>query len=596
MRGLMRRLILRGLEARGAQRRALLTAFLLGLPALGCGLFIDDYGHLATLQGEHFIPAQWYNLFQFASDQPGVSRDAFIRGPLPWFTEPGIRLRFFRPLSSLSMALDWHLFGHQYWLYHLHSLLWCLGLVLAAGWMYRRELSAPTAALAVLLFALDESHTIPTVWWSNRNALVAALPAVLGLCAHLRWREDGWRAGLPLSLLCHVLGLCGGEGAIGIAGYLFAYELLARRDAMLRRAAALVPAATVFSVYLLLYKWHGFGVRHSGIYVDPIEETGSFLLLAPGRLFALLSNLFLGLTPELTVVRPWTMLFFAASGLAALVWGVHVTWRHWEEIDPRDRRAMAWLVLGAAVSLAPALSTFPSSRLLTLASLGIMAALAVLLRLWAERLWEGASGWTRRGGALLAGIHLFVPIFYWVVFPLAIAVLGWQFERILDKIALDEARVPEQRIFTLAASDPASGFYPQIFRIIEGKSRPLSWQMLSSTPGGHRVTRVAERVIDLEPLDFPMMTSMFEVLICHGPKTWPKGSKASLGFMEAEVMEADARGVYRVRFTFDRPLEDPQYVFLAWQDGVLRPFEMPQVGESRETTSRGGPLDFLFGA
>ena len=75
---------------------------------------------------------------------------------------------------------------------------------------------------ALFLFAVDESHLFAALWLANRNALVAAVPVLFGLCAHLRWREDGWRWGLPLSLGGYVVGLLGGETALGALAYLAA--------------------------------------------------------------------------------------------------------------------------------------------------------------------------------------------------------------------------------------------------------------------------------------------------------------------------------------------------------------------------------------
>lgn len=55
----------------------------------------------------------------------------------------------------------------------------------------RRSLPASVGVLALFLFVLDESHTIPAAWWSNRNSLIAVGLGFLGLAAHLRWIVPG---------------------------------------------------------------------------------------------------------------------------------------------------------------------------------------------------------------------------------------------------------------------------------------------------------------------------------------------------------------------------------------------------------------------
>jgi hypothetical protein len=58
------------------------------------------------------------------------------------------------------------------------------------GMLYRRLRPAGTAAFALLLFAIDDAHWMPIVWSAARNGPVSMVPSLLGLGAHLRWREQ----------------------------------------------------------------------------------------------------------------------------------------------------------------------------------------------------------------------------------------------------------------------------------------------------------------------------------------------------------------------------------------------------------------------
>ena len=58
-----------------------------------------------------------------------------------------------------------------------------------------------------------------------------------------------------------------------------------------------------------------------------------------------------------------------------------------------------------------------------------------------------------------------------------------------------------------------------------------------------------------------------------------QGAQVKLQGMTVTVLEDNGKGPTRLGFTFDKPLEDPSFVFLRWKDGALRPFTPPPVGE-----------------
>jgi hypothetical protein len=81
---------------------------------------------------------------------------------------------YYRPLMTLSLALDWAIAGEAAGLYHLHSLLWHL----LAVWALHRlllGLSGPLPALVgAALFALHPLQSEAVVWVAARNDLMAA--------------------------------------------------------------------------------------------------------------------------------------------------------------------------------------------------------------------------------------------------------------------------------------------------------------------------------------------------------------------------------------------------------------------------------------
>src|SRR6185369_5071046 len=104
---------------------------------------------------------------------------------LPWWSAPDLKLAFCRPLSALSLWLDYRLFPNSPALMHAESLLWFAALLGVVTFLYRRLLApAWVAGLAALLYAVDPGHAVPVAWLANRNAVFATLFGVLALLAH----------------------------------------------------------------------------------------------------------------------------------------------------------------------------------------------------------------------------------------------------------------------------------------------------------------------------------------------------------------------------------------------------------------------------
>ncbi len=201
------------LQGNGGLWLAVAAAGMLALCFCNMGFFLDDYAHLAAVRGANPIAGP-YDVFCFARGDAESTRLLVDNGPYPWFTSPDIKVHFFRFLSSALMVLDHAVFGRWAPGYHLHCALWYAFMAGMVALLFRRSLGGGLAVLALFLFAVDESHAFPVGWWSNRNAVVAGALCLAGVAAHLRWREDGWKPGLPLSLPRFFLGLLAGESGL----------------------------------------------------------------------------------------------------------------------------------------------------------------------------------------------------------------------------------------------------------------------------------------------------------------------------------------------------------------------------------------------
>jgi hypothetical protein len=558
-----------------------LAALVLALPTVWLGFLSDDYTHMLILEGFPSLGTP-LDLFRFAGgDIPGLKR-MMDQGPYPWWTLPELKLAFWRPLSSALAVLDHSLFGRNAVGYHLHSLAWYLGMVVLFGALLRRFLPGAVGALALLLFATDGAHFLVVGWIANRNALVAATPALLGLWMHLEWREARRPWALPLSLLGLAVGLTGGETALGLFAYVLAYELLGGRGGVGERMRALAPAVLLGLGYLVLYKALGYGASGSDSYVDPASEPTRFLLTALVRVPVLLCGLVLEVPADLWLAGEGLRPMLVGLGLAGLVLLGVLVRAAWPGLTGDERRHCRWLFLGAALSLLPVAATFPSNRLLLVPSLGGSVAVAVVLvHAWRSRAW----GWRRRGLAAGAGVlalaHLVLAPLLWPAISLGAQTLNDQVEPFLQTLEreLDGKRLPEQRVATLAMPNPTFGLYAPIILATRGMPQPRAWWTLTLSPEPHVLTRTGPASLELALTRGRFLTSEFEIMFRSQRHPLPQGSQVKLKGMTVTVVEADAEGPTRLGFEFDTPLEDPSLVLLHWRDGALRRFTPPPQGE-----------------
>lgn len=571
-----------------AYRRGFLLPFaaalLLGASTLPLGYLLDDNFLVTNLEGR-LQKTGPFDVYRFAPADPAVLARMQTVGLLPWFALPDLKLHFFRPLSSAMMALDHALFGEAAVWAHVHSVLWYLLLLWGLMLVLRRSLPRPVAALALLLYAVNYAHWLPVAWWCNRNAVVAAAPMVLGLAAHLRWREDGWKPGLPLSVLGYTAGVMGGETALGVFGYLAAYEAFRAPGPWRQRLLALLPGILVGGVYTALYSGLGFGAYGSGAYIDPLHQPLAYLSAAPGRMLALLSGAIVLIPAELWDIshaaRP-VLVLGGLAGCALLAWLLR---RAWPSLETRTRQTAAWMAAGCVISLLPMAATFPMARLMMLPSIGLSVLIAMILcHWWNERKEAGPRRWPRRAAAIAAGFFVAVNlVFSPAVWPLA--AFGLRSLMNVETAAALEAEIDDthaagQALVLITAPDPIAAFYTPFLRAQSGRHPvPRNWWILSYAPCAHRLRRTGPDRFELQVVEGAYLSTLFEGIV-RGPE-FPlhPGDTLSFDHLTATVLEVNGVGPTRVAFAFTPSIDTPEYQFLCWRDGHIRPFVLPPVGQ-----------------
>jgi hypothetical protein len=570
-------------SARAVLGLCLLLAAALSLPGLWMGLFMDDYFQTAII--EKLVPfGSIWSLFDFAPGNPDVLEARIFQGIFPWYTLPEMKARFFRPLSCLLAVADHGLFGRNYVAWHLHSVLWHLLLIAAYSLVARRVLPGAAGVLALVVFTLAPAHWFPVVWVANRNALVAVVPAMLGLYMHIRWREDAYKPGLPLSLLGYAAGLLGGEAALGVLAYVAAYELLAGQGPLPRRIRALAPAALVVVAYLAFYKLYGYGAYGSGSYIDPLDEPINYMAHAPARILMLLAAQFLGLSADLLVFAEWLRPVHVVAGLATvLVFGLAIR-AAWPAFDPAQRRALKWMSAGTLLSMLPVAATFPTNRLLLAPSIGGSAILAILLSRWWQAWREGRAGkWITALAAVLILVHFVEAPAIWVGQSLAFTWFGHRVERACLDAELSGALPPGGHYVLLPGCDPVTSIYTPIIRAVLEKRRLAPedfWLVTSQAPYDHRLATTGPNRFEIEVIDGSMLGSEFERLFRGSTYALRVGDRIKLDYVTVTVLDVGETGPSRIEFAFDRPLNDASLSFMAWKQGHVRKVNLPPVGQS----------------
>ncbi|MBM4342874.1 MAG: hypothetical protein FJ100_05810 [Deltaproteobacteria bacterium] len=567
------------------RRFAVLIAIVVALPALGAGTLIDDWGHAATVQGKVPGAPAWWNLYDFGDGNPVRMRQAQDIG-YPWYAHPELRVRFLRPLSSALTYLDHTAFADCPWVAHAISIALYALVVAGVATLLLRTLGPGLGGLAAVLYAVDDAHTIPAAWLANRNALVAAAPAIWGTVAWLRWRQDGWGAGRVWAVAGFALGLAGGETALSALALPVCFELSGAGSPgsrPLQRLRALWPLLAMAVVYALSYKALGYGASHSGAYLDPVRETGPYLAAAGLRIPGLLGVMAFNAPIEITVAMPGSMWWFAAVGLAGVATVALLVRRAWAALDAEAQRHLPWLVLGSLLALVPVAATFPAGRLLTVASIGGAAAVAVAIGSPLPVLARAAGLAVQRASIAVRGTAWILVALHVVLAPLAFfggtLVLGWASRAVAGPAYREGLDAAAGKTAIFPAVPDVMGIYGLLWRVAYKQPAPSRWRALGLALHDIELRVIDAHTVELRTVQGVLLETEAEQIM-RGPRDlFEPGDRVEINDMTVTVLQTDGQGhPTRLAFRFDRPIDDPDHVWLQWKDGRLRRMELPRDG------------------
>ena len=265
-----------------------LVGVILLLPSVFTGLSADDYFLSSIMLQRHSIPNlpnSPLDAFAFLQINNHGMQQWIERGMLPWWTNPHIKIAFWRPLSALTHWLDFTIYPDAPWLMHVHNLIWYGSLCMLVLVFYRRffiaywrrVISRQSGFSMWLVLRPCCMQLMTHAAWplDGFQTAMAASPRFLQLPPYCCMTAGVSRAGfreLSWRHVCLGMGLLSGESALAIFGYLVAYELFISRGSLLSGFLCLVPAAAVVVIWRFVYSWLGYGTSGTGLYLDPAQS------------------------------------------------------------------------------------------------------------------------------------------------------------------------------------------------------------------------------------------------------------------------------------------------------------------------------------
>jgi hypothetical protein len=570
-------------ESRRAQRFVFALALLLCSPTIFTGFALDDYVLLSRMSqpsASDWAGSAPFDLFRWLDPTHNLR---LIDGlGLPWWTFPNARCAFLRPFSSLSHVLDYALAPHSALLMHVHSLLWFALLLWLASKAYNELLdNSWVVGMASAMFALDSAHGAAICWISNRNALMSGALGIAAFLCHRRARRTGSFGFAFTAWLYFALALLSGELAVGAAGYLLAYTLFCDPATPRRRALALLPYGIVLVGFAFLHVYGQYGSYGIGAYVDPLAEPLEFLRTAPLRWAILLASQVGRLAAEFYTLGP-ARYAPLLTGLA-IATTISTVWFVWPVL--RRYASARCFALGALLSILPLAATIPADRLLVLVGFGLMPvlaqAIADVLQPSAARKAEPPPRWLPLRRLLaysVVGVHLVIEPLVLPVAALSTAYVARWTEAANASLPVS-ASLPEQTVIVASVPDSVLLTYLPSMRDWAGKPRPEKLYWLDAMPGEAVLERRASDTLRVSAREglFDRRSEARGQGVAFKP-----GDKVVLSEMTIEILELNRDGLPSVcDFVFAHALESSKYVWQTWQDGKLRSFQVPKLGETR---------------
>lgn len=528
-------------------------------PAIVADLMNDDYFFNSPLL-EPDAPFGYYD-FMPSRDAPTV----------PWWGAEGFQVRFFRPLSSLALHLDFTVSPNSALFGHLHSAVWLVVLLLGAFALFDRMLEPSVRRWAAPILAMGLFTAWAAGWISARHAIMGGTFAVWAATLFIDGLRTGGRLRYSLSLVLFILGLMSSESALAFAAAAFLLAVREKPRWTGRLLFALAPIVLGLA-YLVAYKCAGFGARESDLYLSPLDTPGAYLIALPSKILALFGSFAFGV-PAMMRIMPRAEPVAIGGGLVALLFLGGATLLRWRQLDDKRRKDIRLLWVAVPVCMLPEMAGMVEGRGSLLAAVLFSALAATLLQGAFAK--EGARRPLRRfvAGVLFAGMLVLSPLS-----RVAAAVFIHMGAANLVHAGEDSDTgcTQGQDIYQINADSLMAVMSPFIVARQQGAFF-THWNQLGQAPRDFTLTRIDENTLRVEA---PKGVVESYLWLFRRPETpWNEGKSVTKDSLRATVVRVEESKPTVVDFHIEGLSEDRACLVKA--DGfLLKNQPVPPVGES----------------
>ena len=147
----------------------------------------------------------------------------------------------------------------------------------------------------------------------------------------------------------------------------------------------------------------------------------------------------------------------------------------------------------------------------------------------------------------------------------------------------------EQRVFLLAGGEFTTSFFFAYIWASHDRPLPRSYYPITVSPNAHYVQRPRDNELVLRALGGAYLGSGQENMFRSPSHLFREGEVISLDGLRITTEQVVNGLPGSLRLTFERPLDDPSYVFLTAKPQGLVRFQLPPVGARRLLARAANP-------
>ncbi len=263
------------------------------------GFVFDDYAQQEMLKliknGQREM-----NMFYFTSTPEEV--DYYIQmTAIPWWTGPQWRLKYFRPVATLSHLIDYSLWGSNPLPYHIQNVIWYVLLVILLYLLYRSFSNHGAMAFCgAMVFALEPCHYFTVRWPASRNDIICATFLVASFIFYLKFCKRRRPLHGMLFIISYLLALLTKELAFLFPVLIFAYDWIRYKvfKEMIRHQWKVYLSLIIInSIHFAFYRAYDYGsywygetsfkdylmefVKATSLYLNSLFYGGTIAALGP---------------------------------------------------------------------------------------------------------------------------------------------------------------------------------------------------------------------------------------------------------------------------------------------------------------------------